>query len=109
MFHRLRIPAGNRWFLLTQPKMNIQIDIKPIEPRVQFSSYKMITYINGSCYLSIISQSEVDRMVKEGIVNQVKGHRHEGGVLVEFDFPNKVDGAGVQFTSTVYQLLPIEN
>lgn len=89
--------------------MSIQIDIKPIEPRVQFSSYKMITYINGSCFLSVISQAEVDRMVKEGIVKQVRGQRHEGDQLIEFDFPNKVDGAGVQFTSTVYQLLPTQN
>lgn len=89
--------------------MNIQIDLKPCFPPTNFSSYYMNLYIDGRCYQSIISKAESDRLINDGIVQQVKGHRHNDvtGQLEEFEYENKLDGAGVQHTSKVFEVEPI--
>lgn len=85
--------------------MNLQIDITPFknEPKV----FKMTQYINDSCYISTITKNEVERLINDGIVAQVYGQRHnDKGVLERFEYPDKVDSAGVQYTSKLFVLTP---
>jgi hypothetical protein len=101
----------NTVLLLKNPKtMHLQINIKPKPRLTNFPAYQMNLYINGDCFSSIIHENEVFDMVKRGIVVQVKGQRtDENNTIIEFDYPDKVDGAGVQFTSNVYQLSPYKD
>ena len=82
-----------------------QIDIKPIHPQTKFSRMVCNLYIDGMLYTTSISSDDVDRMVKEGVVAKTKGHRHnDKGELEEFDYPNGLDGAGVMYTSKMFNL-----
>lgn len=87
-------------------KSTLQIDLKPITTVgvKTFTSYYQDLYINGSCYRSILSADTAQQMVNDGIVFQVFGTREENGKSVRFEYPDKVDSAGVQYTSEVYKL-----
>lgn len=84
-------------------KPTLQIDLKPVTPGPEFSSYYIKICFDGGTYTGICSKEEADKMEHYGLVKQVKGQRHDDdGKLIEFDYPEKVDGAGVQFTSKIF-------
>lgn len=84
--------------------MSLQIDLKPISENEPYTSYFIQIYVNGSCYKGIISQEQVEQMVKDKVVRQVDYQVDNNGKLETKQYPNKVDGAGVQYTSKVYQI-----
>ncbi len=80
---------------------NLQIDILPIKEENQI--LKVHLYIDGICYTMHTIEPTVLRMLADGIVKQVQGHRHnEKFELEPFDYPTGVDSAGVKYTSEVY-------
>lgn len=84
---------------------NLQIDV--LAEGSPFTEHKINLYIDGICFRLYATAPTVDRLVSESIVTQVKGERHnDKGELVEFDYPNGIDSAGVQFTSIVFEMKP---
>lgn len=81
--------------------MSMQIDLKPIKGQ---SSFKMNLYLNGDCYSSIMHPYDVELLVVRGIVSQTYGQIEKDGKLERFEYDDGVDGAGVQFTSKLYDL-----
>lgn len=84
--------------------MSLQIDLKPISENEPYTSYFIHIYANGSCYKGIISQEQVMLMVEDKVVRQVDYQVEINGKLETKHYSNKVDGAGVQYTSKVYQI-----
>ncbi len=84
---------------------NLQIDVLPAKepnaiPRIHL-------YIDGICYNLYVNESTINRMVSDSIVQQVKGMRHnDKDELVEFDYPEGIDSAGVKYTSVVFEMKP---
>jgi len=86
--------------------MEFQLDLKP-ESRFDESltSYGATMYIDGHAFEFLASKSTVDELLNSGIVKQVKGtKRDNSGNIIEFDYENKIDSAGVQYTSRVYEI-----
>jgi hypothetical protein len=85
---------------------SLQIDLKPLTIGSENTSYFMDLIIDGITHRSIISQEQADKMVQYKIVSQVKRQvNNEKGKLETRDYPEKVDGAGVRYTSKVYELI----
>lgn len=92
---------------MSKPKF--QIDLKPISLGQEDTSYFMNLYWDGDCIQSIVSNHTAYTMAKEGIVHQVSYQvKDENGVLQTKQYPNGVDGAGVKYTSKVYELNEFE-
>ncbi|MBS1635212.1 MAG: hypothetical protein JST26_04760 [Bacteroidetes bacterium] len=84
--------------------MTFQLDIKPSnDGRIHL----MNMYIDGYCYPVMIQADYVYMMQRKGVVKQVKGRQRIGEKIVEIDYPENVDSAGVQYTSQ--ELKVIEN
>lgn len=81
--------------------MNFQIDVKPAHGQ---NIHQANLYIDGYCYTMYVHSDAVMMMKHKGIIKNVKGHLREGDKTTEFDYPEGVDSAGVQFTSKEYQL-----
>ncbi|MCF8255374.1 MAG: hypothetical protein K9H61_02420 [Bacteroidia bacterium] len=87
---------------MSQP--TLQIDLKPVSQGESFTSYYMNIYFNGNMFRGIVSRNQAEEMNKEGLVIQTYGQREIDGKLERFEYPEKVDGAGVQYTSPVFEL-----
>ncbi len=81
-----------------------QIDLKPVTPRERFTSYHIKLYINGGCFTGIVPLDQVEAMKRQGLVFQTYGTREVNGKFERFEYPDKLDGAGVQYTSEVYEI-----
>ena len=89
-------------------KAKIQIDLKPVSKQAPkegtYSSYYVDIYFNGECFRAICSYDSAMDMQKAGLIKQTQGQKHDDeGNLVYFDYPDKLDGAGVQFTSAIFE------
>lgn len=84
--------------------MTIQIDIKPEQENPHSRLHEVNIYMFDSCYKLYASRDQISSMLADGIIKAVKGKRHEQGKLVEFDYENGVDSAGIKYTSDVYQM-----
>lgn len=85
--------------------MNLQIDLKPVGGNCNASSYYLDLFIDGQSVRSTISRIGAMQLVETGIVQQVFGQRHnKRGELENFEYDNKLDGAGVQYTSALFDL-----
>lgn len=82
-------------------KPTLQIDLKPIDPENR-SSYFIKLCFDGATFTGICSAETAHDMQRYGLVEQCTGQREENGKLIDFEYPDKVDGAGVQFTSKVF-------
>jgi len=83
--------------------MSLQIDIKQKKPIPGLNTVEI--YLNGSCYTLFADNYTVNRLVEDNVVKQVKGQRHdETGKLVEFQYENLLDSAGVKYTSQVFKI-----
>lgn len=80
--------------------MNFQIDVKPEKE----GFHKVNLYIDGYCYPVTADKQQIYYWLKNGLIEQTKGQRHdETGKLITFDYPEGHDGAGVKYTSKVYE------
>ena len=80
----------------------IQFDLKPTPEPAGF--YRLIIYIDGQCFSAYMPSGEVHSMVRAGIVEQTRMvTQGKNGELITKPYPNKVDGAGVQYTSDVFE------
>lgn len=82
--------------------MNLQIDIKPAYSNGDL--HQLNLYVDGYCYPMFIQADYVAMMQRKGLIKKVKGRRREGEKIIEFEYSEGVDSAGVQFTSQEYNL-----
>lgn len=83
--------------------MTIQFDVKPADPKS--GMHKINIYLGNCCYTVYGTPEQVSLMKDQGLVSQVRGMRHdENEKPVYFDYPEGVDGAGVKYTSKVYDM-----
>ncbi len=83
--------------------MSFQIDVSP--DKEHDFVFKIELYINGRCYKLMASKEIIEDLKNDGLINQTIGMRHnEKNELVRFEYPDGVDGAGVKYTSEVYEL-----
>jgi hypothetical protein len=85
-------------------KQTLKIDLKPVTPREKFTSYYIKFYMLDECITGIIPLDQVKRMVEAGIVHQTFGTREVNGKMERFEYEDKLDGAGVQYTSALYEI-----
>ncbi len=85
--------------------MEMQIDLKPRKDDPQHG-FTMNLYIDGQCFTSYVSGQGARDLVQAGHVKQVKRclRNESTGELEYFDYEGKVDSAGVQYTSKVFNL-----
>lgn len=85
--------------------MNLQIDVMPEKKSVPGFQEVQI-YLDGQCYSLIASNYTINQMKQQKLIKQTRGQRHdENGKLVTFDYPEGHDGAGVQYTSPVFEVI----
>ena len=89
-------------------KPTFQIDLKPVAENESFTSYFLILMVNGCSFKCIVSQDEVERMKHYGLVKQVTYQIEVDGKLETREYENKLDGAGVQYTSKCYELVELK-
>lgn len=88
--------------------MTIQIDIKPVFVGLHIKDhYIMHTYINGAVFTSTVHKTEVQNMLGSEVIRPVKRQlRNDAtGEVETYNYPNGVDGAGVMYTSSQFQII----
>lgn len=86
--------------------MNLQIDALPESQKdPSLTSYRVNLYIDGCCYSLLASGNTISHLKDNGLIKQVTGMKHNDiGELVSYEYPNKIDSAGVQYTSPVFEI-----
>lgn len=86
--------------------MEFQIDFKPESIKnPSLTSFTVDVWIDGQCFQLGASANTVKEFLNAGMIKQLKGKlRDASGSITEFEYPNKVDSAGVQYTSRVYEM-----
>ena len=91
---------------MSTTRKNLQIDILP-DGEDKYYYNRVNLYIDGICYKLLATEPSVQQLVRDGLLFQVKGMRHnDKDELVEFDYPEGIDGSGVKYTSVVFEMKP---